>query len=199
MPFPTILDYLPEAVPSLVKTANLEEKLPWYGVTAGGVGGAALGGALSPKHKLLGQLAGSLAGTAVGLEGGAAVGRKLDHKPKLKVAALPEPPPDSGEAPDTGDNELPKSPILHGLGTLVLPTLGFGAGMAAGHGVGKLVRHVTGDKVSPPWVRAATLAAPLVGSGAGLAYGIQKEKELEELRRAVQSYRNQSERRDPAA
>lgn len=193
MPLPSIVDYLPEAVPGLRKIANMEDKLPWYGVTAGGVGGAALGGALAPKHKLLGQLAGSLAGTAVGLEGGAAVGRKLDH---TKTAGLPEPPPDSGEPPDLGTNELPEHPIRHALGAVGLPLLGFGAGIAAGHGAGKFIRHMTNDNISVPLVRAA---APIIAGGAGLAYGIYKEKELEELRRAVQSYRNQSVRRDPPA
>lgn len=65
--------------------------------------------------------------------------------------------------------------------------LGFGAGTAAGLGAGyvaeKAYKGLTGKKIPRgPLV----LAAPLLGTGAGITYAIHKAREQEALRRVLE-------------
>jgi hypothetical protein len=60
----------------------VEKKLPWYTTALGGTSGAMLGRKLMKKSPVAGALLGTLAGTAVGLEGGEALGKRVDKMRK---------------------------------------------------------------------------------------------------------------------
>jgi|SRR5690606_7854273 len=93
------------------------------------------------------------------------------------------------------DDQLPKHPIRHGLVSIGLPLLGFGGGMALGHLATQAVRRLVPDPNSNLTRAIILKASPLLATAAGTAYGIYKQKELEELRRALESYKRQSARR----
>jgi hypothetical protein len=90
---------------------------------------------------------------------------------------------------DPDDRQLPPvvHPALHIAKALGAGVLGLGAGAAAGRGGYELLRHATKDKMPPgPW----HAIAPALGAAGGLAYSLAKERELQELRRAVAGTNN---------
>lgn len=76
--------------------------------------------------------------------------------------------------------------------------LGFGAGSLAGAGGAMLLdkwhEAATGQKIPNSALRTA---APLVGGAMGLAYNIYKARELEELRRVLESKSDRPQGRIP--
>lgn len=116
----------------------------------------------------------------------------------MKLANLPEPPPDSGEAPqaegaikEQAQPEI-KRPILHALKATMGGALGFGAGYAGGalgmRGVEKVMG--LGKSSVPPLLHHV---APIAGGLAGLAYQQYKSREHKELQRALEAHRSQSQ------
>lgn len=89
------------------------------------------------------------------------------------------------------ERALPERPVAHGLKTVGSGLAWMGLGTLAGYGggalLGKAVKGLTGKKLPP---EALQLPASLAGAGMGFAYRKYKDKELEELQRAVQSYRD---------
>lgn len=61
--------------------------------------------------------------------------------------------------------------------------LGFGAGTAAGLGIGHLVNKAYKGGIPR---NTLLLAAPVLGAGAGIAYAMQKKKEQEAIRRVLE-------------
>lgn len=114
---------------------------------------------------------------------------------KAAFSAEQEPPADTGEAPQPPAPEaaapLPKKGREWGraAATLGLGTLGFGAGMAAGYG-GALAL----ENYAPTVARRAMVLAPLLGAGAGLAYNLWKQKEMEEIKDALKNPQNATQR-----
>jgi len=121
----------------------------------------------------------------------------------LKIAELPEPPPDFGEVPQeevrypvTTPKEEIKHPILHALKAVALPAAAFGAGTIAGHygqrGIEKVLNMSSKDV--PAWRRAAV---PVLGGAFGLAMQQYKSRENKELHNALEAHHRQSARRVP--
>lgn len=114
--------------------------------------------------------------------------------------ALPEPPPES--EPKEGvepEKELPKHPILHGLGSIGAGLLSFGAGTMAGYGGSELLRRgLEHGGVKVP-AKPLMYAIPALSGMAALAYNAYQHRQIEELKRALESYRNQSSGSDPGA
>jgi hypothetical protein len=120
----------------------------------------------------------------------------------LKLAELPEPPPDSGEAPqDTSRQPVPeksreeiKHPVLHALKSVAAPAAAFGLGTAGGYlgqlGVERALN--LSPQNAPKWQR---VAGPLLTGAFGLAMQQYKSRESKELNRAVEAHNRQSERR----
>jgi hypothetical protein len=97
-------------------------------------------------------------------------------------------PADRDEPPvDEEDRQLPRHPALHAVKTIGAGLAGTGVGMLAGRGSYELLRKATGDRIPPS---PLATAMPLIGGGAGLAYGLYKQHELEELQRALQAHKN---------
>lgn len=94
------------------------------------------------------------------------------------------------------ERALPKNPVSHGLKTVGSGLAWMGLGTLAGYGGGTLLGHavkgLTGKKVSPTTLQ---LPATLAGVGLSLAYKKYKDKELEELHRAAESYRDSAKGR----
>jgi len=108
----------------------------------------------------------------------------------LKLANLPEPPPDSGEAPPPEQQGI-SPPWLRAAKAVGGGALAFGAGTAAGYGAQMGVDKLFGKHLSTPRLRAV---APLLGGAMGLAYNQYKSRETEELRNALKSHREQRTR-----
>jgi hypothetical protein len=87
------------------------------------------------------------------------------------------------------DGEPPRRPLGHALKTVGGGLAGFGAGTLAGYGAGELAARLSGGRIPPS---AVAIAAPTVGGAMGVFYNLYKQKELEELSRAFESYKNQS-------
>jgi len=91
--------------------------------------------------------------------------------------------------------EETKNPLLQGMKAVASNLAWMGAGTLAGYGggalLGRTVRVVTGKEISPALLQVPASAA---GAGLSLAYKKYKDQELEELRRAVESYRNRPTR-----
>ena len=188
---------------------SYEEKLPQYTSALGGFTAAlAAQHHLPKKYRGVGQIAGTVVGTGAGIEGGELLGRHLDrararrHKDAEKAASaapaaaalwklaqLPDPPPDSGEAPQD------ESPIWGGVKRVGAGLMAFGAGTAAGYGAQLGIEKLLGRQATPARLRAV---APVLGGGLGLAYNQYKALEAQELRRAIEAYKNQSARPVPA-
>ena len=122
----------------------------------------------------------------------------------LKIAELPEPPPDFGEVPQeevrhpaTTPKEEIKHPILHALKAVALPAAAFGTGTALGYlgqrGVEKALKMGPSD--ASTWRRAAV---PVLGGAFGLAMQQYKSRENKELHDALEAHHRQSARRVPA-
>jgi hypothetical protein len=116
----------------------------------------------------------------------------------MKLAQLPEPPPESGESPQPEgtfkEHAQPevKRPILHALKATMGPALAFGGGTAAGYlaqrgvekafnlgksSTGTLTRHIV----------------PVAGGMMGLALQQYKSREHQELQRALEAHRRKSQ------
>jgi len=108
-----------------------------------------------------------------------------EHAEGIMKLALPEPPPESDTPKEHGDVQLPAHPALHAVKTMGGGLLGFGVGTLAGQGL-----HALGEHMNVPMGHVGA-AAPLLGGLAGAAYGVYKQKELEELKRALESYKHQ--------
>lgn len=111
----------------------------------------------------------------------------------LKLAQLPEPPPDSGEVPqEEVPNQPPpiKQPILHALKSVGGSALAFGAGTAAGYGA-----MMGAERLLKPGPTASRVlrhpVAPILGGLMGVALQQYKSREQQELRRAFEAYKNQ--------
>lgn len=117
----------------------------------------------------------------------------------LKLAELPEPPPDFGEVPQEprAEKQAPeiKHPILHALGATLAPAAAFGAGTAAGYGAQLGLERAFGKQLTPSRLR---MAAPLLGGAMGLAYNEYKTREQQELRRALEAHQSKSKGTVPA-
>lgn len=93
------------------------------------------------------------------------------------------------------EKEPIKNPIAHGLKTIGTGLAFMGLGTVLGYGGGilasKAVKNLTGKEIP-----ASSLQVPiaLASIGMGYAYNKYKAKELEELRRAAESYRNRPKR-----
>jgi hypothetical protein len=75
--------YLPK-----MAAGQMENKLPWYTTAGLGAAGGLAGNALLPgKLKALGTVGGTLLGTGLGLEGGTALGKRLDERAALRKQA----------------------------------------------------------------------------------------------------------------
>jgi hypothetical protein len=108
----------------------------------------------------------------------------------LKLANLPEPPPDFGEVPQEEVKQPAsevKRPILHALKATMAPALAFGVGTAAGYGAQAGVEKLMGKALTPTRAR---MAAPILGGAMGLAYNQYKAYEQQELRRALEAHKN---------
>lgn len=111
----------------------------------------------------------------------------------LKLANLPEPPPDFGEVPQEEVKDQPrdiKHPILHALKAVMAPAAAFGAGTAAGALAGRGITHGLG--LSPSAAPALRKAAPLLGGGLALAMQQYHHRASKELSRAYQAHQSQS-------
>lgn len=191
---------------------TFEDKVPQYTSAVGGFTGAlAAQRLLSRRYGTAGQIAGTIAGTGVGIESGEVLGRLLDRartrvapavekaaealpaaRALLKLAQLPEPPPDTGEAPQEQERVHPALGVARAVGA---PLLAFGAGTGAGY-LGQLgVEKLIGHHLTPPRLR---VAAPLLGGAFGLAYNQYKALEARELRRALEANQNEPAGRIPA-
>lgn len=115
-----------------------------------------------------------------------------------KVAGLPEPPPDSGEPPAPEQSSAvsgPGHPLLHAAKAVGGGLAAFGAGAAAGYGGQMAIEKLFGK----PAIAARTRGiAPVLGGAFGLAYNQYKSHEAEELRNALQKYKDQRATRNPA-
>jgi len=116
----------------------------------------------------------------------------------MKLAELPEPPPDSGEAPQAEgaikEQAQPdiKHPILHALKSTMGPALAFGAGTAAGSLGMRGVEKAFG--MGPPAVgNIRRYVAPVAGGLFGLALQQYKSREQKELHRALEAHRSKSQ------
>jgi len=148
----------PQAPPSAPAPAapgvagKVESKLPWYTTAAGSLTGAAAGGAvanklLPKKLQLAGKVGGALLGTAVGLEGGEALGRRIDRR---KTAAAHE---------EKGSPAKLLGKSLLGLGA------GIGAGYLGARALGGGMHPSTAAKMAPFVGGALGLATPLMYHG----------------------------------
>lgn len=110
-----------------------------------------------------------------------------------KLANLPEPPPDSGEAPPPEMQGIspPEKPWARAAKAVGGGVLAFGAGTAAGYGAQRGLEHLTGKSLTPSRLRAV---APILGGAMGLAYNQYKAREAEELRNALTSHKEQRAR-----
>jgi len=109
-----------------------------------------------------------------------------EHAPGLLKLALPDPPPEDEPKKEHSDNELPTHPALHAAKTIGGGLLGFGLGTLAGQGL-----HSLAERANVPMGPVAK-AAPALGGLFGAAYHMYKQKELEELQHALESYKHQS-------
>ncbi len=181
-----------------LKHAMYDETIPQYTSALGGfLGAMAAQKHLPPKYRTVGQIAGTIAGTGVGIESGGAAARTLDRfSPQDKVAAaeellklaLPDPPPDSGEPPAPENAQLPAHPGWQAARAVGGGLLAFGAGTAAGYGLQHGAHKLLGDKITPAHAHAII---PVLGGVAGLAYNQYKSREAQELRNALETYKNQ--------
>ena len=123
----------------------------------------------------------------------------------LKVAELPEPPPDSGEVPQSDLGSLHREPVnakpetikhpaLHAAKAVGGGLLAFGGGIGVGHLANMGVEKVLGRPIPTNTVRTM---APIVSGLGALAYHTYKEKEREQLHRAYEAYKSKSEERRP--
>lgn len=110
----------------------------------------------------------------------------------LKLANLPEPPPDSGEVPQEdvkGQQPAIKQPILHALKAVAGPAVAFGAGTAAGALMGRGLARATG--AGPGAVPALRKVAPFLGGALGLTLQQYHSRTGKELSRAYEAYKSQ--------
>lgn len=113
----------------------------------------------------------------------------------LKLANLPEPPPDSGEVPQEEVKNQPadiKHPILHALKAVAAPAAAFGVGTAAGALAGRGITHGLG--LSPSAVPTLRKVAPFMGGGLALALQQYHSRAGKELSRAYQAHQSQPAR-----
>ena len=122
----------------------------------------------------------------------------------LKTAELPEPPPDSGEVPQSDLGSLQREPVYTGPPPIKHPALhaakavggsllAFGGGMGLGYLTNMGIERALGRPIPASTIR--TVAPVLSGLGA-LAYHTYKEKEREQLHRAFEAYKSKPKRRD---
>lgn len=115
----------------------------------------------------------------------------------LIKTALPEPPPeDEPKSPDEdGKNELSKAgPIAKTLGTLVAPPLAFGAGAVAGYGGSELLGRALKKRNAMPAPRVLKYGLPIVGGMATMGYNMYQQRQIDELKRALEGFRDKSAR-----
>lgn len=114
-----------------------------------------------------------------------------------KLASLPEPPPDSGEAPapETQGISTPEKPWLRAAKAVGGGALAFGAGTAVGSGAALGIRKLLGGKGGSVLTPSRLMTAGAITGGAmGLAYNQYKAREAEELRNALKSHQEQRTR-----
>lgn len=118
----------------------------------------------------------------------------------LKLANLPEPPPDSGEVPqeEVGSLHQPKPiqrPFLHALTAMGAGGLALTAGTAAGYLGQEGAYRLMGKHLTPS--RVNNVVPILAGLGA-LAYQQYQAGTHKELARALEAYKNQRKGTVPA-
>lgn len=87
----------------------------------------------------------------------------------------------------------PKSRALEAVKAVGVPTLGFAGGAAIGFGVGQLADTLYSKAVGHPMPEAyLRYALPVLSGGLGLAYGLYRAHQQEDLRRALQSHEDES-------
>jgi hypothetical protein len=98
--------------------------------------------------------------------------------------------------PPVEEQPKKKSPYWEGAKMLGSSLAGFGLGQIAGVGIGKGIEYVTkrqgGDSVD-----IARKIAPAVGAAAGIIYPMWRSREQKAISDAVQSARDENERRFP--
>lgn len=98
------------------------------------------------------------------------------------------------QEPEEGAEVAPKSPFREGAKVLGSSLAGFGlghvAGALAGRGIEAVTKHQGGDPAE-----VARKIAPLVGTAAGFIYPMWRAREQQEITNAVESARDENERR----
>jgi len=121
----------------------------------------------------------------------------------LKTAELPEPPPDSGEVPQSDLGSLHREPVYTGPPPIKHPALhaakavggsllSFGGGMGLGYLANMGIEKALGRPIPARTIRAA---APVLSGLSALAYHTYKEKEREQLHRAIEAHQSNAKRR----
>ncbi len=117
----------------------------------------------------------------------------------MKLAELPEPPPDAGEAPQAEgtfkEHAQPeiKHPILHALKATMGPALAFGGGTAAGYLALRGAEKAFGLQTPAATGMIRQYAAPIAGGLMGLAMQQYKSREQKELHNALEAHRSKSQ------
>jgi hypothetical protein len=88
---------------------------------------------------------------------------------------------------------------LHAAANLVVPPIvGMGMGTLAGFGAGHLANKVYEKATGSGIPHAGVLSAlPILGGGLGLAYNLAQARQMEAMRRALESPHNNSDRSVP--
>lgn len=90
----------------LEKSSSYEEKMPWYTTAGLGTAGAMVGKKLLKKAPGVGAVIGALAGTGMGLEGGTALGKKLDQRKSAEAKGKPGDSPTASSASHSVATEM---------------------------------------------------------------------------------------------
>jgi hypothetical protein len=90
----------------------------------------------------------------------------------------------------------PKSPYWEGAKVLGSSLAGFGLGQVAGALAGRGIEHITKRQGGDP-VELARKIGPIVGTAAGILYPIWRAREQRDISNAVESARDENERRVP--
>jgi len=186
------------------KAAGIGEDLPWYTTAAGATGGVLAAQKFLPKkYKGIGQIGGALLGTGLGLEGGKAIGKRLEKPatPTMPKTAegevldnlpetgnqdpedespLPPPPPE-----DMSKKRKPKPKPEHPALTLGKSLTGLGLGMGAGYagmrGVDYGLKKVTGKGIP---TSKLTWAIPATTAALGMAYPYMHQATVDKMRKS---------------
>lgn len=109
----------------------------------------------------------------------------FSYAPELAVGLVKRAEDHPGKAPA----KKPVNSLLHAAKVVGMTGLGIGVGTGIGlgleHAVGAGYKHFTGKELPESVVAKA---APFVGAGMGLLYGLMQAKHTEEMRRGIPHY-----------